>query len=299
MAWLICGTVPEASFPLERRTWSLEETHGHLRLVAPGHSLDVQRGTAALVATTILAAQALGLEPPEVLLVGDVGNGEGSRALYRQLAASLADASAPIPQGLTFHYLYPDVDGHNRVLMALEDLNPRPLLVADAGFMYVAKMSGYAAAYDVFTPDAGEMAFLADEMAPHPFYTRGFLLATEDDVPALAARAHEHENSARYLLVKGRRDHVITGGRILHTVDSPMVETMEPIGGTGDMVTGVLTALLMSGMEIPEAAVLAARTVRTVGKQGRPTPATQVAALLPFIGEALEGLRPSNSPAVG
>lgn len=86
------------------------------------------------------------------------------------------------------------------------------MLVADAGFMYVAKMSGYADAYDLFTPDAGELAFLADEKAPHPFYTRGFLLASEDDVPELAARAYRHGNAARFLLVKGKTDHLIRGG---------------------------------------------------------------------------------------
>jgi ADP-dependent NAD(P)H-hydrate dehydratase / NAD(P)H-hydrate epimerase len=52
-------------------------------------------------------------------------------------------------------------------------MNRRPILIADAGFMYAAKMSGQAACYDFFTPDVGELAFLADEMAPHPFYTRG------------------------------------------------------------------------------------------------------------------------------
>jgi len=35
-------------------------------------------------------------------------------------------------------------------------------------------MSGNAQSFDLFTPDAGELAFLADEEAPHPFYTRGF-----------------------------------------------------------------------------------------------------------------------------
>jgi hypothetical protein len=53
--------------------------------------------------------------------------------------------------------------------MALNEVNPRPLLCADAGYMYVAKMSGYAASYDLFFPDAGELAFLADENAPHPY----------------------------------------------------------------------------------------------------------------------------------
>jgi hypothetical protein len=32
-----------------------------------------------------------------------------------------------------------------------------------------------AAQFDLFTPDVGELAFLADEEAPHPFYTRGFI----------------------------------------------------------------------------------------------------------------------------
>jgi hypothetical protein len=77
---------------------------------------------------------------------------------------------------LVFHYLFPDVDWHGKIIIALEKISPRPILIADAGFMYVAKMSGQASLYDLFTPDVGELAFLADEEAPHPFYTRGFLL---------------------------------------------------------------------------------------------------------------------------
>ena len=54
----------------------------------------------------------------------------------------------------------------------------------------LAKMSGFASAYDLFTPDVGEMAFLADEAAPHPSYTRGFLLQEEERVPELIQRAY-------------------------------------------------------------------------------------------------------------
>ena len=50
----------------------------------------------------------------------------------------------------------PDIQWHNSVFWALEALSPAPLLVADAGFMYAAKMSGFASHYDLFTPDAGE-----------------------------------------------------------------------------------------------------------------------------------------------
>ncbi|MFN2359334.1 MAG: sugar kinase, partial [Desulfotignum sp.] len=69
--------------------------------------------------------------------------------------------------------------------------------------MYAAKMSGAASFYDLFTPDAGELAFLADETAPHPFYTRGFILHTDNPVSELVCRAYAHDNAAQYLLVKG------------------------------------------------------------------------------------------------
>lgn len=287
MAWMICGTVPDASFPLARGRWRLEK--GLLRAEEGGlPALSVQRGTPALLGTALLACETLGAEPPEALLVGDIGDGDGSRRLYAHLAASLKDARTDARvEGLTFHYLFPDVDGHNRVLMALEEVDPRPTLVADAGFMYVAKMSGYADAYDLFTPDAGELAFLADEKAPHPFYTRGFLLAGEEDVPELAARAHRHGNAARFLLVKGKTDRLVEGGRILGEVAEPQVPALEPIGGTGDLVTGLVTALLAAGMDMARACLTAARACRIAGLLARPTPATQIAELLPFLPEAL------------
>lgn len=289
-AWLICGTVPDATFGLHEGVWQArltEDPAAPVELFGEGlPSLPVQRGTGCLMACAALAAGALGLAAPRTLLAGDTGTGEGSKALYSRLAAELPGRDGAL-DGITFHYLYPDVDGHNRVLMALDSLRARPLLVADAGFMYVAKMSGYAAAYDVFTPDAGEMAFLADEMAPHPFYTRGFLLAGDDDVPDLVRRAASHDNAAKVMLVKGRTDCVTRGGEVLARVSAPMVPHMEPIGGTGDMVTALVTALLMAGLEPTRACVLAARANRLTGARANPTPATQVAQLLPFVPEVL------------
>ena len=247
MAWMICGTVPDASFPLTGGRWRLDGgfLHAEGGGIAP---LSVQRGTPALLGTALLTCETLGVEPPTALLAGDTGNGDGSRKLYSSLAASPSLSGV---RGITFHYLFPDLDGHNRVLMALEETDPKPVLVADAGFMYVAKMSGYADAYDLFTPDAGELAFLADEKAPHPFYTRGFLLAADEDIPSLVERAYQHGNAARFLLIKGKVDHLVEGGRFLGDVSEPQVAALEPIGGTGDLVTGLVTGLLAGGMEMP------------------------------------------------
>lgn len=293
MAWLICGSIPDEDFPLSLATW--EFTDG--RLVPQGGEVDgialprlrAGRGTPALMASAALACRELGCEPPLTLLCGDRGSGDGSRRLY----AAFGERASRIPglAGITFHYLYPDLAGHDRVLMAIDALPRCPLLVADAGFMYVAKMSGYAGRYDLFTPDIGELAFLADEKAPHPFYTRGFLLAKEDDAPGLVARIYaregEERNAPATLLVKGSTDRIVRDGRIVAEVAEPQVAAMEAIGGTGDLVTGLVTALLAAGRPMMEACLLAARAARETGRLAAPTPATQVGELLPFLPAAL------------
>ena len=81
---------------------------GMLRL-PDGSAVPVQRGTAALAATAFLACEALGFEPPRLLLAGDTGSGAGSRALYAWLTEHVASLA---PRGMTFHYLFPDVDWH-------------------------------------------------------------------------------------------------------------------------------------------------------------------------------------------
>jgi hypothetical protein len=276
----VVGTVPDENFPL---------IEGHARLendmlLVEGRGITVNRGTPALIAAAVVAGSILGNDLPYTYLVGDIGTGKGSRRLYEHLVKHLPKKTFEV---MTFHYLQPDVDWHNRVLFALEEMNPRPVLIADAGFMYAAKMSGQAGAYDLFTPDAGEIAFLADEEAPHPFYTRGFILHEDNRVPELIARAYEHDNAARCLLVKGKRDFIANRYGILSTVDEPLVEALEPVGGTGDTVTGIVSALVASGMDVEKAAVLAARVNRLAGLYANPTPATQVIGLIEHIPKAM------------
>jgi len=276
----IVGTVPDEAFPLTEGQVCLEKD----TLVLQGRRIPVNRGTPALLAATIAAGDILGNPPPFAYLVGDIGTGRGSRQLYDYLTKHLPKAAFKV---ITFHYLQPDVDWHNQVLFAVEEMKPKPVLIADAGFMYVAKMSGQAEAYDLFTPDAGEIAFLADEEAPHPFYTRGFILYEENRVPELITRAYEHDNAARCLLVKGKRDYIANRQGILATVDEPLVEALEPVGGTGDTLTGIVSAMADSGMRVEEAAVLAAKVNRLAGLYANPTPATQVIELIQHIPRAV------------
>ncbi len=170
----------------------------------------------------------------------------------------------------------------------MEEMNPRPILIAYAGFMYAAKMSGQSNAYELFTPDAGELAFLADEKAPHPFYTRGFILHDENRIPDLISRAYEHKNTARYLLVKGREDHVASKEGVHAAIDHPVNESIEVMGDTRDSLTGIVSALIASGMETLEAAILADRINRLAGHLAGPTPASQVMEVIAHIPKAMK-----------
>ncbi|MGD2126920.1 MAG: NAD(P)H-hydrate dehydratase [Desulfobacteraceae bacterium] len=277
----VVGTIPEDGFPLVAGRVCLEKDRIHVG----ERWVEVNRGTPALLAAAIKTGEVLGLPFPCGYLAGDIGHGDGSRRLYEHLVKILPDSSFSV---VAFHYLHPDVDRHNKVLFAVEEMSPRPILIADAGFMYAAKMSGQSGAYELFTPDAGELAFLADEEAPHPFYTRGFILHDENRIPDLISRAYEHKNAARYLLVKGSQDHVASGEQVHAVIDNPADEALEAIGGTGDTLTGIVSALIASGMETLEAAILAARINRQAGHYTAPNPSSKVVDLIEQIPKAMK-----------
>ncbi len=289
----VVGTVPNDDFPLVNGEARI---YGD-RILVEGREIPVNRGTPALLAAALKAGEVLNSSPPIACLVGDTGRGHGSRRLYEHLVRHSREQEGRV---VVFHYLQPDVDWHNKVLFALEEVLPRPTLLADAGFMYAAKMSGQSESYELFTPDAGELAFLSDEEAPHPFYTRGFILHEENHIPELIARAYEHRNAAQYLLVKGKQDHIASRAGIHAVIDHPAAEALEAMGGTGDSLTGIVSALIASGINTLEAATLAARINRLAGYLADPSPASQVMDMIRHIpaamGEILGDREERNEP---
>ncbi|NLN59540.1 MAG: sugar kinase [Deltaproteobacteria bacterium] len=279
----IVGTVPDHDTPIIHGPLTLH----HDRILLDGRAVSVNRGTSALMAASVVTLDTMGKPAPYGFLVGDVGRGTGSRHLLKYLTDHFNEFDIDT---LTLHYLQPITHWHDKLLHKIEALKDKPVLIADAGFMYAAKMSGHAESYDLFTPDVGELAFLADESAPHPFYTRGFILHEENRAADLIARAYSHKNAAKNLLVKGENDYIVQNGKIIETVSEPSEDAMEAIGGTGDSLTGIVSALIAAGYTIPDAAVAACKINRMAGHLAKPTPASSIMDIVMHIPEAVGGI---------
>jgi NAD(P)H-hydrate repair Nnr-like enzyme with NAD(P)H-hydrate dehydratase domain len=94
-------------------------------------------------------------------------------------------------------------------------------------------------------------------------------------------------NAAKNLLVKAAVDHIVVQGQLVATISEPNVPELEAIGGTGDTLTGIVSALVASRLEITDAMVLAAKTNRMAGSLAKPTVATPITNLIEKIPYAL------------
>ncbi|NPA94330.1 MAG: sugar kinase [Thermodesulfobacteria bacterium] len=278
---LLAGSVPVDKLPLHMGPIRISDD-----AVEIGDArLEINRGNEAMMTAACHACDYMGLDAPVGLVAGDIGKREGSEAIYHYLIENLPQMNVDV---LTMHYVMPDINLNKQVMASVDKMAKRPILIADAGSMYVAKAGGIATKYDVFTPDLGELAFLADEKADHPAFTRGSIFHMEDNVVELIKRAYETGNAPATMFVKGSVDYICHNGEIVATIDSPSVETMEPIGGTGDLITGMISGLIYAGKDPVEACILAGRANRRAGELANPTPATQISEILKFLPQALK-----------
>src|SRR5208283_4912496 len=211
----------------------------------------------------------LGMEAPIGLVARDAGDGSGSRLVYRYLIESAGGLGVST---VTLHYILPLRKEFMDFVEMADYWEKRPFLIADAGALLIAKATGLSNKFDLFTPDAGEISFLADPDAGHPAYVKASLFEVDTShVPELIGRAYSMNNAPRYLLVKGPVDFVAENGKVVHTVSEPSIPAMEAIGGTGDTITGIVSALISGGIEPVRAALLALKTNRLAGQLCNPT----------------------------
>lgn len=277
----LVGAIPVRDLPLSVGKITLSDEG----FAVDGHALSVDRGTAAMITVVCTVCQEFGLESPMALVAGDIGTRDGSLKIYQYLVDNLPRMDVSV---LTSHYIMPDIKKNQQVVKEMRALKKKPILIADAGSMYVAKAGGDATYYDVFTPDLGEMAFLADEKAVHPMYTRGFIFHLEEDVTELIKRAYRSGNAARTMFVKGEVDYICQDGEIVETISEPRIEALEPVGGTGDTITGMISALIYAGRSPLEACRIAGWANRRAGEMAHPSPATQVRDIVKHIPAALK-----------
>ena len=281
---LLVGTVPTPGLPLVRGRVSYSDA---LRI---GTGLEIPRDrlmhcTTAMMATAAVVCQTLGYEAPYGITAGCIGDGSGSRLLYKFLTEECEGLGADV---LVLHYIVPQSKLIRQAVDEILSWKKRPVLIGDAGGMYAVKAAGLAPQFDLFTPDPGELAFLADADALHPAYVRHFISEVDTtDMPRLIAQAYEHHDAAKILLVKGATDHIARNGEILSVISEPNIAAMEAIGGTGDTITGAVAALVYGGLEPVRASILTARINRIAGLLCNPTPATHIGDLIACIPEAL------------
>lgn len=271
---LIAGTIPQKDMPLIAGP---VKKQGDM-LVADGQEFSRIQGTGAMISAALAATEYMGIEPPYVVVAGDIGKGDGTRLMYRYLTEKIASLK---PDVVTLHYCQPFMNLLTLFVKEVEKMDKPPVLIADAGAMYAAKAAGLAEKFDVFTPDPSEIAFLADPAATHPAYIANHLFGSEiEDVPELIAAAYRNNSAAGVMVVKGARDYIARDGNIIATIEEPNVPVLEAIGGTGDTITGLTSAFVFAGVDPVEAGILAARSNRMGGKMADPTPATKVSQII-------------------
>jgi len=282
---VLAGTVPFKGLPLKQGVARFDDDFA----IGDNFALpaaELMHCTTAMIATATIACRALGTDPPYAVIAGCLGEGDGSKLVYRFLAEQ---AEALQPKVLTLHYILPIRLAAEKFIESLRHWKNKPILIADAGGMYVMKPAGFAGDFDLMTPDPGEMAFLADPDAIHPAYVRHFISEVDlTAIPRLIKEAYEHHNAPRVLLVKGNTDYIVRDGEIVATVSEPDIPAMECIGGTGDTITGLVSALAYAGYDLVEAALYASRINRIAGLLTNPTPATRIAEIIRHIPAAIE-----------
>lgn len=269
---LICGTVPIDGLPLTLGEAKFEGES----LSVNNFKIPCSQGTAAMIGATLSVTNYLKLDPPQVLIVGDTGRGKGSDSLYEYLIQRVSTLSLDV---LVLHYCLPNIALMRGLCESIQGCPKRPVMVADAGSMYGAKAAGLATEFDIFTPDPCEMGFLADPEATHPAYINRHLFEANTNVkriPKLVATAYQLKSAPKLLLVKGAVDYIASEGKVIDTVSEPNIPELEAIGGTGDTITGMVSAFVSAGMKLPEAARICARANRMAGKFALATPATRV-----------------------
>lgn len=248
-----------------------------------GVSFPLERGSSAMAASCAQVCNFYGIDAPLCIFAGDIADGKGTDLMFEEVNSHIDKYN---PELITLHYMFPKIMYGEPFIKKIESLNKKPQLIADAGGMYLMKTIGRAAFFDVFTPDAGELYFLADEFAPHPLYVRSELLNEDISLVDKISAAYKNRNTAKTTIIKGAIDYIYTDNLKNGELSAPNIPAMEAIGGTGDTITGMLSALRYKKEAKADYKALVIN--RLAGEEIRCNPATQIADFIKAIPRVLE-----------
>jgi len=275
---VIVGTVPYKT-DVYVGTARIDEDYLHIEKTR----FNIERGTAAMAASCAQVCSFYGLPMPLCIFGGDISDGKGTELMFQEVNTNIGDYD---PDIITLHYMFPKISYGGPFFNKINSLPRKPQLIADAGGMYLMKTIKQAHLFDVFTPDEGELLFLADEYASHPLYVRSELLNKVADIDSLVKLACKNGDAPHTIVVKGATDYIYQDGIRIKEYKGPNIPAMEAIGGTGDTITGMLTGLRYRKDEEPDYKALV--TNRLIGKRIHCTPATQIKEFIGAIPTALE-----------
>lgn len=248
-----------------------------------GVSFPVERGTAAMAASCAQVCSFYNLDMPLCIFGGDVADGKGTDLMFQEVVSNIEKYN---PDLITLHYMFPKIKYGEPFLNKIGSLQKRPQLIADAGGMYLMKTISKSYLFDVFTPDQGELYFLADEFAPHPLYVRNDLLNENVPIEALLDSAYKNKNTAKTTVIKGAVDYIYKDNIKVKELARPNIPAMEAIGGTGDTITGMLSAFRHKN--VTDADYKALMLNRLIGELIQCNPATQIIDFIKAIPQVLE-----------
>lgn len=247
------------------------------------NSFSIERGTAAMAASCVQVCSFYNLEMPLCIFGGDVADGKGTDLMFQEVNSNIGNYD---PDLITLHYMFPKIKYGEPFIRKIESLPKKPQLIADAGGMYLMKTISKSYFFDVFTPDQGELYFLADEFAPHPLYVRSDLLNENISKESLIDAAYKNKNTAKTTIIKGAVDSIYTDNVKAKELRQPIIPAMEAIGGTGDTITGMLSALRYMNTQGADYKALVLN--RLIGELIKCNPATQISEFIKAIPGALE-----------
>ncbi|MDY0340500.1 MAG: sugar kinase, partial [Coriobacteriia bacterium] len=118
MTLLVVATYPVAGGPVLEGPVTIEPDGG---IAIGGVRVPSSQGTSAMLGAAVQVAAYLGTPAPHALVAGDIGRGDGTRAVYEHLLGAVERIR---PSVLAFHYMQPVMALMRKAVEGLAQLAP-------------------------------------------------------------------------------------------------------------------------------------------------------------------------------